>query len=135
MKAIKQKASERLNDPEVTVELKQFQTPYFIVGGQVKTPGKIDFHGHVTVIQAVQLAGASRMGRRQASCCLSGELDDQTAETKLINYRKVLRTTRRTRTSTCRLEICCSSPKRCLREDLPYIKLANLGLYFNPLNP
>jgi protein involved in polysaccharide export with SLBB domain len=63
VQAIKQRASERLNDPEVTVELKLIQTPYFIVGGQVASPGKIEFHSHVTAIHAVQLAGGFKDGK------------------------------------------------------------------------
>jgi polysaccharide biosynthesis/export protein len=135
VKAIKEKASERLNEPEVTVELKQFQTPYFIVGGQVATPGKIEFHGHVTVIQAVQLAGGFKDGAKTNQVLLIRRIDDQNAETKLINYRQVLKHYQANEDVDIQAGDMLFVPQTTLTKITPYIKLANLGLYFNPLNP
>jgi len=133
--AIKQKASERLNDPEVTVELKTFQTPYFIVGGQVASPGKIDFHGHVTAIEAVQLAGGFKDGAKTNQVLLIRRIDDQNAETKLINYRKVLRHYQANEDVQVQAGDMLYVPQTALTKITPYIKLANVGFYFNPLNP
>jgi polysaccharide biosynthesis/export protein len=133
--AIKQRASERLNDPEVTVELKQFQTPYFIVGGQVATPGKIEFHGHVTAIQAVQLAGGFKDGAKTNQVLLIRRIDDQNAETKLINYRQVLRHYQANEDIDIQAGDMLYVPQTLITKITPYIKLANLGFYFNPLNP
>jgi polysaccharide biosynthesis/export protein len=133
--AIKQKASERLNDPEVTVELKQFQTPYFIVGGQVAAPGKFEFHGNVTVIQAVQLAGGFKDGAKTNQVLLIRRIDDQNAETKLINYRQVLKHYQANEDVDIQAGDMLFVPQTTLTKITPYIKLANLGLYFNPLNP
>jgi polysaccharide export outer membrane protein len=135
VKAIKQKASERLNDPEVTVELKAFQTPYFIVGGQVASPGKLDFHGHVTVLQAVQLAGGFKDGAKTNQVLLIRRIDDQTAETKLINYRHILQHYQANEDVDLQAGDMLFVPQTALTKITPYIKLANLGLYFNPLNP
>jgi polysaccharide export outer membrane protein len=135
VQAIKQKASERLNDPEVTVELKLFQTPYFIVGGQVASPGKIEFHGHVTAIQAVQLAGGFKDGAKTNQVLLIRRIDDQNAETKLINYRKVLKHYQANEDIDIQAGDMLFVPQTALTKITPYIKLANLGLYFNPLNP
>ena len=49
-----------LRDPEVTVELKDFEKPYFIVGGEVAKPGKYDLRGDTTVVEAVTIAGGVR---------------------------------------------------------------------------
>ncbi len=133
--AIKQKASERLNDPEVTVELKVFQTPYFIVGGQVASPGKFEFHGHVTAIQAVQLAGGFKDGAKTNQVLLIRRIDDQTAETKLINYRHVLSHYQANEDIDIQAGDMLYIPQTTLQKITPYIKLANLGLYFNPINP
>jgi polysaccharide biosynthesis/export protein len=135
VKAIKEKASERLNDPEVTVELKQFQTPYFIVGGQVASPGKIEFHGHVTAIQAVQLAGGFKDGAKTNQILLIRRIDDQNAETKLINYRRVLKHYQANEDVDIQAGDMLYVPQTTLQKITPYIKLANVGLYFNPLNP
>lgn len=135
VKAIKEKASERLNDPEVTVELKQFQTPYFIVGGQVATPGKIEFHGHVTALQAVQLAGGFKDGAKTNQVLLIRRIDDQNAETKLINYRQVLKHYQANEDIDIQAGDMLFVPQTLITKITPYIKLANVGFYFNPLNP
>jgi protein involved in polysaccharide export with SLBB domain len=133
--AIKHKASERLNNPEVTVELKQFQAPYFIVGGQVATPGKIEIHGHVTAVQAVQLAGGLKEGAKTNQLLLIRQIDDQNAETKVINYRQILKHYQADEDVELQAGDMLYVPQTTLTKITPYIKLANLGLYFNPLNP
>src|SRR6516162_685044 len=46
-----------LHDPAVSIELKDFEKPYFVVGGEVTHPGKFDMRGDTTVMQAVTIAG------------------------------------------------------------------------------
>lgn len=46
-----------LHDPEVAVSLKEFEKPYFIVGGEVGRPGKYELRSDTTVAEAVQIAG------------------------------------------------------------------------------
>jgi polysaccharide export outer membrane protein len=55
--AIVKKATERLKDPEVTVTLKEFVKPYFVVGGEVANPGRFEMHGTVNALQAIAMAG------------------------------------------------------------------------------
>ena len=40
--------SKILNDPLISVVLKDFEKPYFVADGQVAKPGKYDMHGNVT---------------------------------------------------------------------------------------
>jgi len=44
-----------LHDPVINVELKDFEKPYFIVGGEVGHPGKFDLRGDTSVAQAVAI--------------------------------------------------------------------------------
>lgn len=46
-----------LRDPSIAILPKNFEQPYFVVGGEVKTPGKFDLRGNLTVAEAVALAG------------------------------------------------------------------------------
>src|SRR5208282_37084 len=55
--AILEKAAQRLNDPEVTIVLRYFEKPYFVVGGEVGAPGRFEMRGAVTALQAIQMAG------------------------------------------------------------------------------
>src|SRR2546421_3672856 len=55
--AILRQASTRLQDPVATVLLKEFQRPYFVVAGEVSTPGTKEMRERVTALQAIMLAG------------------------------------------------------------------------------
>lgn len=56
-KAIIEKVSVRLKDPEITLKLKEFEKPYFVISGQVKQPGRYDFRGKTHVTEAIAIAG------------------------------------------------------------------------------
>lgn len=46
-----------LNDPPVSVVMKDFEKPYFTAIGQLNHPGKYDLRGDVTLTEAVAIAG------------------------------------------------------------------------------
>ena len=52
-KEIATKSSTRLRNPEVVVTIAQFTPRKIYVGGQVKTPGIVQFQGEMTPIQAI----------------------------------------------------------------------------------
>ena len=52
-KEIAAKSSKRLKDPEVIVTIDQFAPRRVYVGGQVKTPGIVEFKGEMTPVQAI----------------------------------------------------------------------------------
>jgi protein involved in polysaccharide export with SLBB domain len=52
-KQIAEKSSKRLRDPEVVVAVTTFAPRRIYVGGQVKTPGIVQFQGDITPIQAI----------------------------------------------------------------------------------
>jgi protein involved in polysaccharide export with SLBB domain len=52
-KEIAAKSSSRLKNPEVVVTINQFTPRKIYVGGQVKTPGIVQFQGEMTPIQAI----------------------------------------------------------------------------------
>ncbi len=52
-KAIAAKTSNRLRNPEVIVTVTQFAPRKIYVGGQVKSPGIVEFKGEITPIQAI----------------------------------------------------------------------------------
>src|SRR5258706_10248098 len=54
------KARLRLESPELTLVLKEFQKPYIMVAGEVNQPGRIELREKLTAIQAVLLAGGMK---------------------------------------------------------------------------
>src|SRR5215510_9964873 len=52
-KEIAEKSSKRLKNPEVIVTITQFAPRRVYVGGQVRTPGIVEFKGEMTPVQAI----------------------------------------------------------------------------------
>jgi polysaccharide export outer membrane protein len=81
--------SKILNDPLISVVLKDFEKPYFVAGGQVSKPGKYDMHGQITVTQAIEIAGGFQSSAKHSQVMLFRRVDDQWTEAKLINVKKM----------------------------------------------
>ncbi len=78
-----------LNDPAISVVLKEFEKPYFVAGGQVAKPGKYDMHGQVTLTQAIEIAGGFQSSAKHSQVMLFRRVDDQWTEAKLIDVKKM----------------------------------------------
>jgi polysaccharide export outer membrane protein len=90
--AILKRASARLQDPVATIVLKEFQKPYFVVSGEVNTPGKIEMHERVTALQAIMLAGGMKEGANSGQVVVFHGINSDTAEVKLLNLKSIRRT-------------------------------------------
>jgi polysaccharide export outer membrane protein len=55
--AVKQAYKGTLHDPIVTVDLQDFQKPFFTVTGQVGKPGQYELRADITVAEAIAVAG------------------------------------------------------------------------------
>jgi protein involved in polysaccharide export with SLBB domain len=80
-----------LHDPQVAVLLKEFQRPYFIVGGEVGRPGKYDLRSDTTVVEAVQIAGGLTQQAKHSQVVLFRRVNDQLVEARLLNLKKMLK--------------------------------------------
>ncbi len=78
-----------LNNPPISVVLKDFEKPYFIADGQVAKPGKYDMHGNITVTQAIAIAGGFQSSAKHSQVVLFRRIDDQWTEAKLIDIKKM----------------------------------------------
>lgn len=80
-----------LHDPMVAVNLKDFERPYFIVGGQVGRPGKYELRTDTTVAEAVQIAGGFTPEAKHSQVVLFRRVNDDLVETRLLNLKKMLK--------------------------------------------
>jgi len=80
-----------LHDPEVAVALKDFERPYFIVGGEVGRPGKYELRTDTTVAEAVQIAGGLTPAAKHSQVVLFRRVNDDLVETRLLNLKTMLR--------------------------------------------
>ncbi|HEY8549019.1 MAG TPA: polysaccharide biosynthesis/export family protein [Vicinamibacterales bacterium] len=89
--AIVERSRERLRDPVVTITLKEFEKPHFVVTGEVKQAGRYDLKGHVTVLEAVALAGGLTHDARHSQALLVRRIDNELAHVQPIDLKKLMK--------------------------------------------
>lgn len=82
-----------LHDPQVAVLLKDFDRPYFVVGGQVGRPGKYELRSDITVVEAVEIAGGFTPQSKHSQVVLFRRVNDNLMESHLLNLKKMLKET------------------------------------------
>src|SRR5579863_2940863 len=82
-----------LHDPQVAVLLKDFEHPYFVVGGEVGKPGKYELRSDTTVAEAVEIAGGLTQQAKHSQVVLFRRLNDDLVEARLLNLKKMLKQT------------------------------------------
>jgi polysaccharide biosynthesis/export protein len=89
--AVEQAYQGYLHDPQAAVTLKDFDHPYFTVGGEVGKPGKYELRSDITVAEAVQVAGGLTSQSKHSQVILFRRVNDNLVETQVINLKKMLK--------------------------------------------
>jgi polysaccharide export outer membrane protein len=88
--AIRTAYAQILHDPILTVELKDFNKPYFVVSGQVNRPGKFDLRGYTSATEAVAIAGGFNDSAKHSQVLIFRRVNADWTEVKLVNLKKIL---------------------------------------------
>jgi polysaccharide export outer membrane protein len=89
--AIELEYSKILRDPAVTVELKEFNRPFFVVLGAVSRPGKYDLRGHTSITEALASAGGLKDAASYSHLLLFRRASNDWYEVKPLNLGEFLR--------------------------------------------
>jgi polysaccharide export outer membrane protein len=81
--------SKILNDPIISVVLKDFEKPYFVADGKVTRPGKYDLRGDTTLTQAIAIAGGFSNGSKSSQVLLFRRVSDQWMEARIIDVNQM----------------------------------------------
>jgi polysaccharide export outer membrane protein len=130
---LKEKASDRLNNPEITIDLKEFEKPYYIVGGDVGSPGRFEIRGPVTALRAIEMAGGLKFTSKTSQILLIRPMDGSAPETKIINLNHYDKRYDASEDVELRAGDMLIVPKNTIGKIDPYMKYFNSGLYLNPL--
>jgi polysaccharide biosynthesis/export protein len=79
-----------LNEPAVSVVLKEFNKPFFLVGGEVAKPGKFDLRGPVTLTEAVTIAGGFTPNAKQTEVLLFRHVSGDLVEAKKVDVKRAI---------------------------------------------
>ena len=130
--AILRQASKRLQDPVATIVLKEFQKPYFVVAGEVATPGKIEMRERVTASQAIMLAGGMKETAKSSQVVVFRKINSDMAEVKLLNLKSVRRTSDLENDLTLQAGDMVFVPRDRISKIERFMKLASVAAFMAP---
>jgi polysaccharide export outer membrane protein len=121
-----------LNDPIISVVLKDFEKPYFVADGQVGKPGKYDLRGDTTLTQAIAIAGGFTDAAKHSQVLLFRKVNDQWMEAKLIDVKKMEKAGNLKEDPFLHPGDMLFVPKNAFSKYKQFIPTANMGTYFRP---
>lgn len=78
-----------LNDPLVSITLKDFEKPYFIADGQIGKPGKYELRGDTTLTEAIAMAGGFQDTAKHSQVLLFRRVSDQWSSAQVFDVKKM----------------------------------------------
>lgn len=127
------KAAERLKDPEVTLILKEFQKPYFVVSGEVTQPGKFEIREKTTALQAVMMAGGFRDSAKSSQIIVFRKINADFAEVKMLNLKNIKKTSDLENDLTLESGDIILVPRNNFSKIEKFVRLTSLSSFLNPI--
>lgn len=122
-----------LHNPIITIDLKDFEKPYFIAGGQLGHPGKYDLRGDTTVVQAVAIAGGFTENSKHSQVWLFRRVSNDWVEVKMLNVKKMLSNGDLREDLHLRPGDMLYVPQNEFSKVKRFIPVATMGSYFSPV--
>lgn len=130
---ILEKAGQRLNDPEITLVLKDFEKPYFVVGGEVGNPGRFEMRGTITALQAIAMAGGFKNSSKHSQVILFRRVGPDLAKTEILDLKAAMSPSNTEPLADLRSGDMLIVPQNRVSKIERFVKWANVGLYWNPI--
>ena len=121
-----------LHDPQVAVALKEFEHPYFIVGGEVGKPGKYELRSDTTVMEAVEIAGGLTQQAKHSQVVLFRRVNDDLVEARLVDLKKMLKQTSLKEDSHLRPGDLVFVPQNTISKISRFLSKPSVSMYMNP---
>jgi polysaccharide biosynthesis/export protein len=121
-----------LHDPEVTVELKDFDKPYFIVGGEVNHPAKYELRSDIRVTEAVAIAGGLTVRAKHSQIVLFRRVSDDLVESRLMDVKAMLESRNLAEDIHLRPGDFLFVPQNLISKIKQYLPTSSLSMYASP---
>ena len=79
-----------LRSPLISVSLKDFKKPYFVVDGEVGRPGQYELRGAITLSEAIAVAGGFKEGAKHSEVLMFHRMPDGTTQARQIDVKQML---------------------------------------------
>lgn len=129
-KSIEKEYATVLHDPVVTLVLKEFSKPSFVIGGEITRPGKYDLHGDLTLTDAVAIAGGFTMGAKSSAVLLFRRVSQDTVEVKKFNVKHMLGKGKLGEDPVLRAGDSIYVSESAVGKIDRFMKISHMGLYF-----
>jgi polysaccharide export outer membrane protein len=126
-------AAARLRDPEISLILKDFVKPYFVVAGEVEHPGRYEMRGPVTGIQAIAMAGGFKNSAKHSQVILYRRVSPESARAQLLNLKQTMQ--HPDEDVDLRSGDLLVIHQNRVSKIERFVKWGNLGVYWNPARP
>ncbi|MES2393702.1 MAG: polysaccharide biosynthesis/export family protein [Acidobacteriota bacterium] len=123
----------KLVNPEVTVSLKDFSRPQFVVAGEVQLPGHFELRRPTTVLQAILLAGGPKEDGAMGHVVLFRKLNAEDAEVHVLALGKYDAKDRAKNDLLLKADDMILVTHDRISKIDRIVKLINLGVYLNPI--
>ena len=121
-----------LHDPEVTVELKDFDKPYFIVGGEVNHPAKYELRSDTRVTEAVAIAGGLTARAKHSQIVLFRRVADDLVESRLLDVKAMRESRNMAEDIHLRPGDFLFVPQNLISKIKQYLPTSSLSMYASP---
>lgn len=88
--AIRQKAATQLKDPDLTVLIKDFVAPSFVVAGEVEHPGTFEIHGPMNAIQAIATSGGFKESSKNSQVILVRKVNAEYGRVSVLDMKRMM---------------------------------------------
>jgi polysaccharide export outer membrane protein len=126
-----EQAGQRLREPEITLEIKDFQKPRFVVGGEVGAPGQFELRGRISVLEAIAMAGGFKSSAKHSQVVLFRRYDEERAVTRVINAKELARADRSAEDPDLRPGDFLFVPQNRISKMERFVTFSAIGLLFN----
>ena len=130
--SLKTAYSKILQDPEIAIDPKEFEKPFFTVGGQVGKPGKFDWYGDITLTQAIAIAGGFTDASKHSQVLLFRRISDQWTEARIINVKKMFNSRDLQEDPSLKPGDMLYVPKNALSKIKPFLPSTSASVFANP---
>jgi polysaccharide export outer membrane protein len=121
-----------LHDPQVAVALKEFDHPYFIVGGEVGHPGKYELRSDTTVAEAVEVAGGFTSQSKHSQVVLFRKVNEEFTEPRLLDLKKMLKSSNLKEDAHLRSGDFVFVPQNAISKIARYLAKPSMSTYLSP---
>ena len=125
------KESQHLANPEINIQVTNFQHFYVVVAGEVYLPQKIELREDMTALQAIILAGGVKISGRETQVLLYRRVNSEFAEVHQLNLR-IKKTSQLENDMKLAPGDLILVPRNKVESVARYVRVVGFGYSFNP---